>query len=284
MIQLKRTRIAQAIAVGLRGARRKEKAIALLKQFYSGTFEFKSDYWKKAKDQLKVESNGKCAYCETPTDVVAHGDVEHFRPKSKYWWLAYCYDNYSYSCQICNQVYKSDKFEKQGAELVPPQNLPAIEPDDAEKALIAHLLFPDPLNDADGFPYADFKNVCEQEKPHLVDPYMFDPESFFKWEVLEVGTELRELRIAARDETQQCQNAFRAAKEDLGLNRETLCKQRYQKYKTLETFKIAFESVEIPQQIRDAVKVELQKMTSNEAPFAGMARYFVKDVWNLNLQ
>ncbi len=283
MIQLSRTRTAQAIAVGLRGARRKEKATALLKQFYSGTFEFKSDYWKKAKDQLKVESNGKCAYCETPTEVVAHGDVEHFRPKSKYWWLAYCYDNYSYSCQICNQVYKSDKFEKQGTELAPPQNLPANEPVDAEKALIAHLLFPDPLNDTDGFPYADFKSACEQEKPHLIDPYMFDPEPFFKWEVLEVGTELRELRIAARNETQECQNAFRAAKEDLGLNRETLCKQRYREYKKLETFKLVFESAKTPQQIRDSVKLELQNMISDEAPYAAMARYFVKDVWSLNL-
>ena len=66
--------------------------------------------WKAAKPQLKLETGGKCAYCESPTDTVAHGDVEHFRPKSKYWWLAYCYDNYVYACQICNQVHKGDKF------------------------------------------------------------------------------------------------------------------------------------------------------------------------------
>ena len=68
------------------------------------------DVWKAAKPQLKLETGGKCAYCESPTDTVAHGDVEHFRPKSKYWWLAYCYDNYLYACQICNQVHKGDEF------------------------------------------------------------------------------------------------------------------------------------------------------------------------------
>jgi hypothetical protein len=47
--------------------------------------EFNSNVWKVAKPQLKLESGSKCAYCESPTDSVAHGDVEHYRPKSKYW-------------------------------------------------------------------------------------------------------------------------------------------------------------------------------------------------------
>ena len=51
-----------------------------------GPLEFKSTVWKAGKPQLKRETGGKCAYCESPTDTVAHGDVEHFRPKSKYWW------------------------------------------------------------------------------------------------------------------------------------------------------------------------------------------------------
>ena len=49
---------------------------------------FKSSSWKPAKPALKRESYGKCAYCEAPTGVVCHADVEHFRPKSKHWWLA----------------------------------------------------------------------------------------------------------------------------------------------------------------------------------------------------
>lgn len=37
--------------------------------------------WKKTKNALKSETHGKCAYCESDTDKVAHGDVEHFRDR-----------------------------------------------------------------------------------------------------------------------------------------------------------------------------------------------------------
>ncbi len=51
-----------------------------------------------------------CAYCQgqlTPSD---RGDVEHFRPKSAYWWLAYAFDNYLLSCARCNRVRKGPRF------------------------------------------------------------------------------------------------------------------------------------------------------------------------------
>ena len=62
--------------------------------------KFASGRWKEAKPQLLAETFGKCAYCEAPTHEVAFGDVEHYRPKSEYWWLAYNYDNYLASCQL----------------------------------------------------------------------------------------------------------------------------------------------------------------------------------------
>ena len=104
MTRLERVRTAAAIPAGVSRAGphgqvpRSDQAGAWPARWNS------SRVWKAAKPQLKIESGGKCAYCESPTDTVAHGDVEHFRPKSVYWWLAYCYDNYVYACQICNQV------------------------------------------------------------------------------------------------------------------------------------------------------------------------------------
>jgi uncharacterized protein (TIGR02646 family) len=76
------------------------------------------------KAQLKKDQNNKCCFCETSdVDVVAHGDVEHFRPKGGhqqnvndqlgypgYYWLAYEWDNLFFSCQICNQRYKKNRF------------------------------------------------------------------------------------------------------------------------------------------------------------------------------
>src|SRR5688572_31183116 len=111
MTNLERIRTTAVIPAAFPGPGRIAKSLALIEaRAAAGTIEFKSTVWKAAKPQLKLETGGKCAYCESPTDTVAHGDVEHFRPKSKYWWLAYCYDNYVYACQICNQVHKGDEF------------------------------------------------------------------------------------------------------------------------------------------------------------------------------
>ena len=78
------------------------------------------------KAALKVAQSGKCAFCEARVDHVAHGDVEHFRPKKGYrqtasdslglpgyYWLAYEWSNLLFSCQICNQRHKGNLFPLQ---------------------------------------------------------------------------------------------------------------------------------------------------------------------------
>ena len=74
-----------------------------------------SNIWRDAriKNALKKLSNGKCWYCESK-DLRADKEVEHFRPKNEvkerkgehkgYWWLAFNYKNYKYSCTFCNQI------------------------------------------------------------------------------------------------------------------------------------------------------------------------------------
>ncbi len=94
---IKLTRITDPPA-GFAGEQRIEKNLALIRLQQDGGELPK--VWKQAKTHLKAETRGKCAYCESATSTVAYGDVEHFRPKSVYCWLAYCYDNFSYSCQI----------------------------------------------------------------------------------------------------------------------------------------------------------------------------------------
>src|SRR5262249_20038659 len=146
------------------------------------TFTSKNSYWKNAKNQLEHESGGKCAYCEADTSVVAHGDVEHFRPKSTYWWLAYCYDNYLFSCQICNQTHKGDRFPIYGTRLESP--LPSSLRFDVTKEdlrAIAAMLAPDPLDDSAGIPMATFVQAITKEEAGLPDPYLVDPEPLFSW-------------------------------------------------------------------------------------------------------
>lgn len=54
--------------------------------------------------------NGKCAFCE---QRVEQWQVEHFRPKSIYYWLAFSWDNLLYACPDCNGA-KSNTFDTDG--------------------------------------------------------------------------------------------------------------------------------------------------------------------------
>ena len=61
------------------------------------------------RDQLCADQHYKCAYCECDL-TKSYNDVEHYRPKSKYHWLGYDWDNLLYSCDLCNRTYKNDSF------------------------------------------------------------------------------------------------------------------------------------------------------------------------------
>lgn len=62
--------------------------------------------WGQVKARLKDVSNGKCWYCEARQER-ADNDVDHFRPKSIYPWLAFTLDNFRYACTFCNRVRKN---------------------------------------------------------------------------------------------------------------------------------------------------------------------------------
>jgi len=134
--------------------------------------------WSDFKIILAEQQNGFCGFCEGPTNGHQFGDVEHFRPKAEvhelvddpdqwgwepmwhssakdrevkkpairpgYWWLAYEWENYVYSCQTCNQQWKGNLFPVQGTRARAPG-------DTGETAL---LLSPFDLFDpADHFEY-----------------------------------------------------------------------------------------------------------------------------------
>ncbi len=67
--------------------------------------------WKGLKTPMSKVSNGKCWYCET-WEIRSDTAVDHYRPKNAvkecpdhpgYWWLAFDWENYRYSCQYCNE-------------------------------------------------------------------------------------------------------------------------------------------------------------------------------------
>jgi uncharacterized protein (TIGR02646 family) len=78
---------------------------------------------KSVKNALTKAQHGKCAFCESQVRHIAHGDVEHYRPKGGvrqntsdpldqpgYFWLAYVWENLFFACQLCNQSFKKNMF------------------------------------------------------------------------------------------------------------------------------------------------------------------------------
>ena len=59
--------------------------------------------------QLEIDQHYKCAFCECYLPLQYH-DVEHFRPKSHYYWLGHNWKNLLYSCERCNRSYKKTNF------------------------------------------------------------------------------------------------------------------------------------------------------------------------------
>jgi uncharacterized protein (TIGR02646 family) len=273
MTRLVRVRTVVAVPAGFRGQGRITRSRELVQARIAGPVEFNSSVWKAAKVQLKLESGGKCAYCESPTDTVAHGDVEHFRPKSVYWWLAYCYDNYLYSCQICNQVFKKDHFPVHasagpwaGPSLAAGMNATAID-------ALANALTPDGFDLTAG--HAEFASATKKELARLVDPYVTDPDPLFKWVANDV---LKEVEVRAASNKAAAKRAFAGANEFFGLNREELKRWRWKTYANLVTFKdslLALEAAGVNAALQQTIRDQIKDMMKVDAPYAGMVRYFV---------
>ncbi len=81
--------------------------------------DFPSHWLPEAREILWEHQNHKCCYCERVRELKRESDLEHFRPKGGvegdnahfgYWWLAYEWENYLYSCKPCNQGNKKNQF------------------------------------------------------------------------------------------------------------------------------------------------------------------------------
>lgn len=266
MIHLKRARDAASLSAGFTGNGLVTKLVALAQARHSNPAKIDWEGilgdWKKMKPFLQRDSFEKCAYCEAPTSDVAYGDVEHFRPKSIYWWLALCVDNYVFSCQLCNQKYKDDHFPIAGTRLPGPKLPAALPTTQAALERLASKFCPDPATADEATLLANW----QVEDPDLPHPYLEDPEPLFAWAAVETNEEVHVM--PPDNASPRAKRAVQAAVGYLGLNRETLARQRYIVYRSLvsavRTWKLG-----------DAQSLEqIQYMCQAKHPFAGMCRYY----------
>lgn len=272
MIPLSRIRTVAAVRAAYRGADKteKDKELLLAHRVFLNDPEkkvtFKDAYWKRAKTQLKKESNGKCAYCEANAQVVAHGDVEHYRPKSIYWWLAYTYDNYLFACQICNQVYKKDNFPFAGI-IFPPPSI-SITMTDAEIEVLAKSVSPDPIDQHINFTFQSYLNAHRAEQALLPNPYFDDISAIIAYEADDVKEE-----VAMIATNQSAEQFIKAMEDYYGINRIELKNFRYAVFKNFRAFKKAYTALTDAATKRE-IKRQIEDMKSPRYIFAGMNRFF----------
>ena len=275
MIRLTRLRTANGLPRDFTGARLLEKHQDLVTRFFSGQVEppikWTSAKWKSAKKRLKFETSGKCAYCEASTDVVAHGDVEHFRPKSTYWWLAYDFDNYVFACQICNQIYKGDNFPISGQRLGSPL-MPNAQPADAQLTQLVQSLVRDVTSTTD----EELVALWGAEDADLIHPYLEDPSDLLTYEADDAHREVW-IRAGAGS---RAARAHDAAVKFLGLNREELLRLRYEQLEILRVFKLSFDEPRISDGTKATIRAKFDEMSRPGYPFAGLNRFFLRK-WNL---
>lgn len=272
MIKLFRVRTEQAIPSSFRGATPRDRLVELMKSVrdkLAAGQEVKlkiNSKWSVVKKQLLAETNQKCAYCESHTSAVAFGDVEHYRPKSVYWWLAYVYDNYLASCSICNQKFKGKIFEISGMAMAPPPVTATTTETQMER--IAETAIPDPMEPA---AVVTFVAKHRTEAPLIPNPYFDDPEQIFSWDVLD-GT--KEVEVVPQPTFPNAAAIVDASERIYGLNRTQLKRRRYNQFRSYRLSRLTVDSPGITQELRDMHQEMIDLMQEPDSEYAAMIRFF----------
>lgn len=282
MIKLTRNRAA-AIPKAFQGQGRidRERRLLTARRDFLAVLGSKFDFldsslWKPAKPLLEAESFDKCGYCEALAKATAHCDVEHIRPKSFYWWLALCFDNYVLACQICNQSHKGDQYPV-AAALPEPQLTGTTTPQQIDA--LVDTLAPDPLADDALLTLAVFDGQLRGEDPDLINPYHEDPEPFFRWVADEVlaEVEVKPAAAAGRDRDRALSTI-----DILGLNREELRRLRFQTYRSINALCLAL-GAGLPAAVQLQVEQSVGSALEDQEAFAAMTRFLVRTIHGLAL-
>ena len=177
------------------------------------TKKTKSNCYKKSKEELEIQFHNKCAYCETVIKKSnTYTTIDHYRPKSTYYWLVSEWSNLLLSCQICNTT-KSSKF-------------PLIADNKKNK-------FPPLLNGNLNVKKCKADNsVLIDERPYILHPKIDEPKKYFDFKIDKnyagieiIGTDSE----GSKDLKQKYIGKGQATIEICDLNRPELKTDRYKK-------------------------------------------------------
>ena len=134
-----------------------EEVKAICSRIRHKAINAKAAVWRAAEFALRKASHDKCWYCESKEDR-SDKPVDHFRPKNSviedpghpgYYWLAFNWRNYRYSCTYCNSKRRDLEGGTSGGKhdhfpIIPPPNHSRCEADPAD-----HPELLDPVDDED---------------------------------------------------------------------------------------------------------------------------------------
>ncbi len=118
---------------------------------------------------------------------------------------------------------------------------------------------------------AAFEAAYKTERPFIVNPYVDKPETWFAWKANDA---LRRVKLVAAAGVPEATKFVSASERDLGLNRVELQELRYVELEKFQTFKLVLKDPGISATTRAAVVATTQNMLADNAPFAGMLRFF----------
>lgn len=205
----------------------------------------------RIKVSLVKAFHGKCAFCDSSLRHISYGDIEHFRPKSKYWWLASEWKNLLLACPRCNTS-KRDKFPLL-------KNCP-------QTTYKTHRTF-------------DEVEKEERSYRELLNPYLDDPEQGLVY----VDNAEPVIKLVLDEKVNKSVTVF-------DLNRIELVQERFkvmklvldQKNRTKLALKqfnvIADAPMPLQQKVRDQLFDELQKLLSYLKPnqqYLGLCRQLI---------
>lgn len=259
------------------------------------SIQFRHNIWQSASDNLKTETAGKCGFCEeilgTHPPELYSPTVDHFRPKGKrkYRHLAYSYFNLIIACKKCNVNHKKGEFDILGTPIKAPKF--KLKYSAGQGSVTFANLAPDPF---DIFHWNTFKNKYfnkayrrlkaqeKREKPLFINPYFDNPKDFFGYEIIKIN-KVKSIIIRPLHTNGQKWKRANYTIDRLGLNNDDLSLRRYEEFKLFmnkyRSIKTSSKSKRFKKEKWSGLKEEY---TANNHRFAGMFRFFVKDIEKLN--
>lgn len=201
---------------------------------------FKFARYDAGKQTLFTDQHQKCAYCEKREEQAKHRDVEHYRPKVEYWWLAWTWENLLFACFACNRDYKKRQFPLSNgahrlvAEAPPPgQEQPLLlDPFDPTSDPRRHIEFRRERRSGKErwIPYGlspagdETIRVCGLSRPSLLDLYTDHVNNFVRPRVLvfENAVEKGDVRGIRDGWSTMCRALLGPRSEFCGLSRDAL--------------------------------------------------------------